>query len=159
MPWILTSRFSRETMEENRAYAATLNVNCVYSSPATITEIVPANAVMFVIEMYNYTNSIYAIGMVRNNGKYNAHSIYTDSRYNVFTYIGHTRILRTEMTEDELVIMRALDILCMTGAYHLKRLVGISLFPEAMLRRCLRDTQVDIAAEIAAMFRRRAIKK
>lgn len=158
MPWILTSRFSQETMTENRAYAATLNVACVYSSPIPITEIVPANAVMFVIEMNNSINSVVAIGMVRNTGKYNAHDIYVDTRYNVFTYIGRMRILREEMTEPELIIMRALDLLCMSGAYHLKRLAGISLFPEATLRRCLRDVGVDIAAEIAAMFRRRVVQ-
>jgi hypothetical protein len=156
MPWILTSRFSNETMAENRAYAAKMKVKCIYSSPRPITEVVPTNAIMFMIEMNNSTNLVVAIGMVRNVGRCNAHVIYTNKQYNVFTYVGHTLILREEMIEPELTIMRALDILCMSGAYHQKRLIGISPFPEATLRRCLRDTNVDIAAEIASMFRRRS---
>jgi hypothetical protein len=146
-------------MEENRACAARLGVGCVYSSPIPINAPVPANAVVFVVEMDNCANMVVALGMVRNTGRYNEHVIYADERYNTFTYLGRARIARADMTEAELKIMRALDVLCMSGAYHQKRLSGITRFPDVMLKRCARDTGVDLVAEVSAMFRRRAEKQ
>jgi hypothetical protein len=154
--YILTTRFTTETLATNRAAAAKMGAQCLYSAPAPIDATIPPNAVVFVIEMDNSANNIAGIGMLRNSGAHNRYTIYEDSRYNAFTYTGPYRIARADLSADEMVTFRVLETLCMTGAYHMKRLAGITRFPDDALRWCARAARVDVAEEVAAMFRRRA---
>jgi hypothetical protein len=154
--YILTTRFTTETLATNRAAAAKMGAQCLYSAPAPIDVTIPPNAVVFVIEMDNSANNIAGIGMLRNSGAHNRYTIYEDTRYNAFTYTGPYRIARADLSADEMVTFRVLETLCMTGAYHMKRLAGITRFPDDALRWCARAARVDVAEEVAAMFRRRA---
>lgn len=156
MKHILTTRFTADTLATNRATALSIQKQCIYSSPTPIDASIPANAIMFVIEMNNTTNQIAGIGMLRNRGVCNQYTIYTDARYNTFTYTGAHRIAREDLTADELAIVQVLEILCFTGAYHMKRLAGITRFAPETLRWCVRIARIDVSEEISAMFRRRA---
>jgi hypothetical protein len=60
------------------------------------------------------------------------------------------------MTEEEENIMRVFDVLCFTGARHMKRLQGIKAFPMDMLYKCSKI--MDLLDFITKMFKCRLEK-
>ena len=79
--------------------------------------------------MNNETDKLMGIGLIKNHpvaGKYSVHSV---PNYNRFVYIGKWRIDRSEMTEDELEILRLLEAVCFRGICHSKRGQGITSLP------------------------------
>ena len=151
---IVTSRFNTKTIDENANYRSkNPQIGSIYCSPQTMTEKIPVDSNVFVLEMNNDTNQIIAIGMVKNHPFVQKYHVYENGNYNRYVYVGKYRISRTEMTEQENQIMTALDILCFTGNRHMKRGQGLTRFPPDMLFGC--SHIVDIPVFIAEMFKSR----
>ena len=152
--FLLTSRFNDRTWIENNNYRSTHSgINCIYCSPSPITETIPIDSIVFILEMNNDANKIIGIGMVRNHPYVNKYSVYENGNYNRYVYKGKIRIDRNDMTEEEERIMNVFDILCFKGNKHMKRGQGLKLFPTEMLYRC--KDKLDLVQFIKDMFKRR----
>jgi len=151
---LMTTRFNDFTWSENQQYIKTQgNIGCIYPTPELNNSKISPDKILFVLEMNNDENRIMGIGMVRNHAIIKKYRVYTEENYNRYTYLGKTRIDRSEMTEEEECIMRVFDNLCFTGARHMKRLQGIKAFPMDMLYKCSKI--MDLLDFIAKMFKRR----
>jgi hypothetical protein len=156
--FLLTSRFTNDTWKQNEEFRKSKKkTGCVYCSPTPITNEIPHEAVLFILEMNNDTNEILGIGMAKNCPKIYKYSVYNNGNYNRYVFEGHNRIDRSEMTEQEETVMQIFDILCFQGNTHMKRGSGISSFPTIMLHRC--RERFDLVDFIKTMFKQRLITK
>ena len=154
--FLLTSRFNDATWNENTYYRSMHpGINCIYCSPSQITESVPIDTVMFILEMNNDKNKIIGLGMVRNHPHINRYTVYSNGNYNRYVFVGKQRIDRDDMSVDEDRIMKVFDILCFTGNKHMKRGNGLQLFPVEMLYRC--SKRIDLVQFISEMFKKRIL--
>jgi hypothetical protein len=152
--YIITTRFNTKTWNENKEFReANPQYGCIYPSPQENSNKIPQDAVLFVLEMHNDENRIMGIGALRNRAFPRCHSVYSDNNYNRYSYIGKYRIDRSEMSEEEDTIMKVFDVLCFTGARHMKRLQGHKAFPTDMLFSC--SHIVDLVDFIKNMFKKR----
>jgi hypothetical protein len=152
--FILTSRFSNETWQENIKFRSkNKNIGCIYCCPDPISNQIPLDSVAFVLEMNNNENKIMGIGFIKNKPSLKRYSVYDNDNYNRYSYIGNLRIDRNEMTEEEDRIMKVFDILCFTGNHHMKRGQGLKAFPVDMLYRM--KAKIDLVKFINEMFKRR----
>jgi len=151
---IMTSRFTTETIEENREFRKrNTNVGCVYSSPTPITSKLSEDMKLFVFEMNNSINRIEGIGLIQNKAIVNKYKVYEKWSYNRYTYMGKLRISRDELSEEEEEIMRVFDTLCFKGSTNMKRGKGITAFPIEILYKC--SKHLDLVEFIRQMFNRR----
>jgi hypothetical protein len=156
--FLLTSRFNNDTWRQNEEYRnKNRQIGCVYCSPDPVSQIIPNESIMFILEMNNETNYIMGIGMVRNHPIINKHRVYDNGNYNRYVFTGNTRISRKDMTVEEEEIMQVFDILCFTGNRHMKRGQGLKSFPVDMLYRC--NKRLDLVQFITDMFKHRLNKK
>ena len=155
--FLLTSRFSNVTWNENTKYREKYkSIGCVYCSPETITQTIPIDNILFVLEMNNDTNKIMGIGMVKNNPSSGKYYVYDNGNYNRYVYVGKNRIERDSMTPEEEEMMKVFDILCFTGNQHMKRGQGLKAFPIEMLYNC--SKKVDLVEFIGKMFKERLLQ-
>ena len=155
--YLLTSRFNNNTMRENDMFRKrNENIGCIYCSPDPISQYIPKESVLFMLEMNNDRNKIEGIGMIRNHPMVNKYCVYNHGNYNRYVYIGKYRIDRNEMNEEEEKIMKVFDILCFTGNKHMKRGQGLKMFPIEMLYRCSKVK--DLIVFITEMFKSRLNK-
>ena len=104
---------------------------------------------------YGDLNKIIGIGLIRNhpiNGKLN---VYCKGNYNRYTFVGRTRIDRSEMNEEEDLVMKIFDILCFRGNKHMKRGQGLKSFPTELLFILIK--KVDLVKYIGNMFKERLL--
>jgi hypothetical protein len=152
--FILTSRFNNNTWSENQQYRLkNQQIQCIYCSPDPITQNIPYDSVMFILEMNNDTNKIMGIGLVKNHPILNKYHVYSDGNYNRYVFVGKARISREDMSEDEERVMKIFDILCFTGNRHMKRGQGLKTFPLDMLYKC--NKKIDLVKFISEMFKNR----
>ena len=76
-----------------------------------------------------------------------------NQNYNRYVFTGKNRIDREDMDDDEEEIMRAFDILCFKGNYHMKRGHGLSAFPPVLLYRIM--PVIDLVQFVYNMFDKR----
>jgi hypothetical protein len=156
--YLLTSRFNNETVEENRRFRSSHEkVGCIYCAPNKITDNIPCNKIMFVLEMNNDENEIIGIGMLRNHSYIQRHNVYAHNNYNRYIYMGKHRIDRKDMTQEELTIMKVFDRLCFKGNHHVKRGQGLKQFPSNMLYNCL--SKINLLEFVNNMFKKRITQK
>jgi hypothetical protein len=153
---IVTTRFNEKTFTENRLYCDSMNMKCIYTASHPVAVNIPLEKEIFVLEMNNETNQIMGIGRIFNIPIYNKHKIHVEQKFNVFSYVGKSRIDRTEMHDLEEDVMKVFDVLCFKGKRNLKRLKGIKRFPIDMLYKC-KDI-LDIVKFISEMFVKRINK-
>ena len=155
---IVTTRFNDKTFIENKLYRESMNPvpKCIYTSSHPVAVNIPLEKEIFVLEMNNETNRIMGIGRIFNIPIYNKYKIHYENKFNVFSYIGTSRIDRTEMHDLEEDIMKVFDVLCFKGKRNLKRLKGIKRFPIDMLYNC--KEILDIVVFISEMFVKRVNK-
>ena len=133
------------------------NVGCIYCCPDPVSQKIPAESIMFILEMNNDTNKIMGIGMVRNKSLSRRIQVYKDGNYNRYVYTGKLRISREEMNTEEETIMKVFDQLCFKGNRHMKRGQGLKSFPIEMLYNCSR--MLDLVDFISKMFKTRLSDK
>lgn len=152
--FLMTSRFNTQTRQENQIFREKSWKNgCLYCCPEEVSQRIPPRAKMMVLEMDNDINQIYAIGMCSNRSFMNKYAIYNNENYNRYNYIGKHRILRSELSQFEEAVVKALDQLCFYGNEHMKRGQGLKAFPVKMLINC-KDV-IDLTEFIEKMFTKR----
>jgi hypothetical protein len=151
---IVTTRFSTDTLLENEVFRQrNPAAGCVYCAPTSITHKIPADMVLFVLEMNNTINKIVGIGMVKNQAVCNKYKVYYNISYNRYVYLGKKRISREDMTEEEEEIMKVFDTICFKGASNMKRGQGITAFPVELLYRVSKTK--DLVDFVKHMFKQR----
>lgn len=156
---VMTSRFNNSTWSENMSFRKRNGKHgCVYCAPIIVSQQIPYDSVMFVLEMNNDTNQIMGIGMVRNHPVQNKYNVYQNNNFNRYVYTGKYRIDRESMTEEEEIILRAFDILCFRGNQHMKRGQGLTAFPVESLCRCAYN-KMDLVEFITNMFKTRIMNQ
>ena len=153
--YIMTTRFSNETFEENKKYRDSLSkVKCIYCCPDAVARSIPFETTLFVLEMNNSENKIVGIGKVKNVPKLQKYIVYNENNYNRYQYIGKQRIDRNEMDDEEEEIMQLFDNWCFKGMGHMKRGQGIKSFPLDKLY--FHSRFINIHKVIKRMFKKRA---
>jgi len=169
--FLMTSRFSTETYEQNMLIKKAYNIQCIYGTPTEISKLIPKRNILFILEMNNTKNRIEGIGMVLNSpqirGQCRHISVYKNGNFNRYIYgggngsgntsgggVNGVHIRRdTTLSNEEEEIMSFLDIICFKGRYHMKRGNGITSFPKIILKRCKK--KLDLLEFIKTMFRSR----
>lgn len=151
--FIVATKFTNTTFEENQIYRKKKNIKCIYSSPVEVSKKIPPDAILFVLEMNNDKNQIVGIGLVKNHPMVNKHRIYSTNNYNRFTFIGKHYISREEMSKEEVEVVKALEHFCFKTKAHIKRCNGLKQFPTEILYRLSKIK--DIIEFIANMYKKR----
>lgn len=151
---LMTSRFNDTTWSENVEYRKyNPKVGCVYCSPMPIAKHIPTDKPLVVLEMNNSCNQIMGLGLIRNHPVCDKYAVYENHNYNRYTFLGKSRIDRTDMTEEEVEILRFFDIMCFHGSYNTKRGIGITMYPVDILFRCA--VKLDLVEFVCNMFKKR----
>ena len=148
---LVTTRFNNHTWKENCQYRAKtpgLDHGCIYSTSKPMSQNIATDSYVYVLEMNNDTNEIMGIGLVRNRPLYMRHTVHENEKWNTFSYIGKTRISRSNMDQQGEQLMQVLDHLCFRGKRHLKRLTGIKQFPIDFLYNCKHLANYDVMESI-----------
>jgi len=152
--FLMTSRFNTQTRMENQRFREhSWAKGCLYCAPMEISQAVPFQAKMLVLEMDNDTNQIFAIGMCANRAFTQKYSVYQTAPYNRYNYVGKTRIPRSDFNPLEEAVFKALDQLCFYGNDHMKRGNGLKAFPIKLLINC--RPVLDMLEFLENMFVRR----
>lgn len=152
MVFICTTRFNTETLQQNCAWRRRNQKmdECVYGSPIPLKHAVRENAWMIVLEMQNDVNKIVGIGLVKNipnlpgvpiphnSGSKGSGalkpSVYNCGNYNRFIYQGAYRIdllsNEIELTREEQLVIKMLELALFYGPNHSKRGKGICELPK-----------------------------
>lgn len=153
---LLTTRFTTATWNENENYRKLhSNIGCVYCCPDPISKSIMIDTNLFILEMNNDTNKIIGIGLIRNQSVNGKLSVYSKGNYNRYTFIGRTRIDRSEMNEEEDLVMNIFDILCFRGNTHMKRGQGLKSFPTELIYKL--SKKFDLIKYIGNMFKQRLL--
>lgn len=155
--FIVATKFTDSTFEENTAYRKQKNIQCIYSSPVEVSKKIPPDAILFVLEMNNDKNEIVGIGLVKNHPIVNRHRIYSTQNYNRFSYVGKHYISKEEMTTEEIEVIAALEHFCFKTKAHIKRCNGLKQFPTEILYRLSKVK--DIIEFITNMYKKRQLEK
>jgi hypothetical protein len=133
------------------------SVKCLYTSIRGLSNRIPTDSNVFVLEMNNSTNELMGIGLIRNRPVIGKYTVYTDDKYkhNTYVYIGKLRIAREEMNPYELEILRLLEALCFTGVNHSKRNSGITQLPDILSYFYAEKYGLNLFCVIADMFKHR----
>ena len=156
---ICTTRFNTETLQQNCAWRRRHQKmhECVYGSPIPMKRAIRENAWMIVLEMQNDANKIAGIGLVRNSSNLSEcgtnintnnrnsggsgvlkPSVYKCGNYNRFIYQGAYRIdllsNDIELTREEELVIKILELALFYGPNHSKRGKGICELPKHVAR-------------------------
>jgi hypothetical protein len=156
--FLMTSRFNNQTAQENKRWREkSWPEGCVYCTPSKISDDIPIQAKLMVLEMNNDTNQIMGVGLCINKSFVERYAVYQEGNYNRYNYIGKYRIARETLDPTEEAVFKALDILCFTGNEHMKRGHGLKKFPIKLLYNC--RSVLNIPEFIENMFKIRFSKK
>lgn len=147
---IATTRFNNDTWEQNISWRRQNEWDgCIYGTPMEMKEDIYKGSLVIILEMNNDVNKIMGLGVVKNSiatDKY--YKIYKWGNYNRYTYKSKYRIDRDEMDDEELKIMKILDVLLFKGSRHLKRGQGITCLP----RWIMKNSHINFTAKLRDMF-------
>jgi hypothetical protein len=162
---IVTSRFNNSTWEENCSFREKhREVACIYGSPQQMTEKIPLNSLVFVVEMNNSTNKIEGIGLIRNLLNHEKKMrVYETGNYNRYTYQGNYRIDRSLLESSNPPILQILEQIVFTGKTHLKRGSGFTRISEKLYKKHkileqYNYTELQVKEELALLFKRQFLK-
>jgi hypothetical protein len=125
--YIGTTRFSNKTYNENKQWRIKHNwQGCIYGTNKKISHTIPSNALIYVLEMNNDTNTIEGIGLVRNyiNAEYHTCIYKSDLNYNRYIYNSQYRIDKKHISSPKMINL--LEHIIFTGSRHYKRGQGIT---------------------------------
>ncbi len=158
MSYIGVTRFTNETYNENSNYRKKNNIEnkYIYNCPVKISEVIPEDCEIMLLEMNNTINKIMGVSYVKNKvtgvKKYN---MYKNKNYNRYCYETNNRIDINNMSDEERNIIMFFEILCFTTKKHMKRGSGISCLNNNLWKKC--EKVIDIKKFIKNMFVKRNI--
>ena len=159
--YLLTTRYNDKTLSANRTFLekSGAKYQCIYSSPASISDKIPVGSKCAVLEMNNDANRIIGIGLIDKREYKKKLWVQEWGHYNRVHYTGYYRIDREEIEQNprdvkEKIVMKILDLLCFKGSGHLKRGKGLTMFPVSYLYSYF-ERGVDLEGEIREIFNRR----
>lgn len=154
MSFITTSRFSTETWEQNKKYREKcVPGGCIYGTPLEISERIPLDSTVFVVEMNNTTNKILGIGLIKNLVQYDKYySIYQAGNYNRYIYKGTQHLSREDIEAKCPLLITIFDHICFKEKTHLKRGAGIMLIPDKLLAHKIAQER-NVYKELSILFR------
>ena len=138
--WIETCRYRQQEQEQKQEQKQLQqqqskdNSICIYGAPLRMSEKIPLNSLVFVIEMNNSINKIEGVGLIRNmiqTDKY--HKVYHINNYNRYIYKGEYHIMREQLNQYSPQLVKILDHILFKEKTHLKRGSGFTLIPEKLL--------------------------
>jgi hypothetical protein len=154
--YLMTSRFSTQTADENKRFRNKCKIGCTYGSSTPVSSAVPVNAIMFVLEMDITSNQIIGIGMVRNSPCTTLpYSIYEHGNYNRYIFSGKHRIDRSEFGKEELAWIELLENTCFRGTRNLKRGSGLTSFPVEICYIYDKYESLNFVDKICGLFARK----
>ena len=124
---IATTRFSAQTWEENTRWCR-VNNEQRYGVPSLISDSVPLNSKVVVIELNNPINRVEGIGVVINKHSSPVRDMYSDKNWGRYSYRIIHRFDRQYLIEYHPATLQLLDINMFYGKYHLKRGWGITVW-------------------------------
>jgi hypothetical protein len=154
---ITTTRFNKDTWNENQIYRSRLPPNtCIYGVPSQLSCKIPLKNLVFVIEMNNSTNKIEGVGLIRNQIQHDKYyKIYQYGNYNRYTYKSDYYLDRNKLTEENEELVKLLDTVLFKGKTHLKRGSGFTMITE----KCLKQHEIskekkkeELSKEIQIIF-------
>lgn len=128
--WITVTRFTQDTWEQRQRWQREHKFDgVVYPTPLPVSSKIPSHGWMFVLEMNNDYNQIEGISLLENTLWKMRVPVYANQNYNRYSYKTKWYKSRDEMTDDELETLEVLECLVFKGKTHVKRGMGISMFP------------------------------
>jgi len=149
---IVSTRFTTNTLKENRDYRNKKRLTCVYGSPLEISKRVLYDSLVFVIEMNNDENQIEGIGLIRNHmaiDKY--YNIHYDGNYNRYVYKSKFFVGRDTIERYNSKLVAILDYILFKEKTHLKRSSGFTVVPEKLLKH-KKCENLNLVNEIKSIF-------
>ena len=124
---LVSTRFNHDTWKENQANRQKRKIICFYASPREISDRIPWNARIFVIEMNNSIDQIEGIGLIRNKPSYDKYyKMYVNENYNRYIYFGNYYLSRDYLMNYNRNIVDELDRVLFKGKSHSKRGSGLT---------------------------------
>ena len=150
---IVSTRFTNQTLKENRDYRTKHNLQCIYGSPQEFSPKIFYESVVFIVEMNNETNKIEGIGLIYNHphiDKY--YNIHNDGNYNRYIYKSNYFIDRSIIERYNPRLVEVLDYILFKEKTHLKRGTGFTTIPEKLLhhKKC---ENMEIINEVKLIFK------
>jgi hypothetical protein len=133
------TRFNNKTKRENTTWRENNNLEsgCIYNALTTLPVSVKDIPNIFVIEMDIESNIIIGIGMIKNRLCLNPENVYSEKKFNYYTYKSNYRIssryFEEIFTSEEMKLIKLLENYLFRGFSHLKRGIGYSKLPEKMI--------------------------
>ncbi len=150
---LVVSRFSEETLDNNRKYREQTGIGCLYGTPLQMRQFKPAE-VVFVVEMNLTENKVEGVGLVLNIIKTGTrYNMYSDCNYNRYVYTGKYRLDREDLesltitknrsamdnpqsdVEEHVRILDVLDQVLFKGKSHMKRGTYFSRITDKLVYR------------------------
>jgi hypothetical protein len=160
MSFLATSRFNTDTWNQNHSYRTKHQVGgCIYGTPLEISQKIPLDSSVFIVEMNNSTNQIMGIGLIKNVVQFDKYySIYQTGNYNRYIYKSKFRVSRETIEKYNKDILLALDHICFKEKTHLKRGSGITLIPDKLLQHTV-FRNIDLQKDLELLFKKEFGKK
>ena len=149
---VVSTRFNKETFQENVNYRERKKLSCIYCSPQPMSPKILLDSAVFVVEMNNTTNEIEGIGLIKNTFETDAcYNVYDIRNFNRYLFKGDYRINRDELLRNHEPLVDILDTILFKGKSHLKRGAGFTTISDKLLRhpKC---EQKDIKKWIKQIF-------
>ena len=131
---IAVTRFNEMTWREQCLFIEKNSL--YYNSPSRITDNIPIDNYLIVLEMHNDENKIMGIGVIKNYILQKRKKIFADQNYNRYTYKSLFRINRTDLDNYDEGVMKFFDVMCFKGKKHLKRGKGIQRILNNIINNC-----------------------
>ena len=133
--YIATTRFNNTTINENIAFKQRNQIKgVIYPCPMAINPKLPLGVSIIVIEMNNSCNEIMGISFIRNKCIFNIKNVYSHTTFNRYVYMGKYFVSRDTLLNIDKDLVCQLDMILFKGRSHQKRLQGITLLRDKLLK-------------------------
>ena len=131
------TRFSDKTWEENTMWRERndLSKGCIYNTTSPMPISVNTVPNIFMIEMNITTKTIIGVGLVKNQQEIKRNFVYSDNKYNLYSYKSKYHINKSEFLQEEIELLEDLEIVLFTGYCHMIRGIGISKLPNKLIHK------------------------
>jgi hypothetical protein len=149
---IATGRYNNATYEESLAYRGKKKITCIYAPACPLSQSIPRDSPVFIIEMNNQRNMIMGIGLIKNKLQTDRnYKVHSDTNLNRYIYIGRHHLPRERLQLYSPNLVSVLDEILFKGKTHSKRGIGLLRIPESVLQSDLCEG-LDLKKEIRNVF-------